>query len=528
MLLENIRAPSSVNIDKYIHLCRDLETVLRNIFPGCVVYPFGSTMTGLCFDDSDVDVFVELQTNERDQSPNLLLKKSRGALARSGLFRNIIPIPKASTPIVKCVHAPTDLSCDFNFASMLGVKNTHLIRYYLSLDPKLMPVMLVVKLWAKIKELSGANKFSNYSLTLMFVFYLQQAPYFFPTVRQLQSAPDCPEDVCEGWNSAFKPLDGFANAEIVNVTPRELLAGFFRFCASFDYTLRLMSPYIGTALNKIDFLETESIPDAFANKSRLNFNVETPVCVQDPFAHARNATSRAATRVFQEFLAECRKTADVLESPETNALHAILTRKSPNAPKFVKTADGLVVKIHMGPLLRYLLEKNKSDIVTAWYDTVNQFLVSVLMSVLKLEVRVDSTSAPTKCQKLDEQNDVHDRNIVDSVTFHCAAKQNFWESRKALPKEVLDKYDGVLSRETAVSNFMCEEMDECQVVMGSELVFDLVYSALSNPVEAELTLKKVSGEQQYFIGLREFFAARFSHWFDEHTRYLNKQVAKTD
>lgn len=484
-------------------------------------------MTGLCFDDSDVDAFIELAGNDRNSPSNILLKKSRGALSKSGLFGNIIPIPKASTPIMKCVHTPTKLSCDFNFTSTLGVKNTHLVRYYLGLDPKLMPIMLVIKLWAKMKELSGVNKFSNYSLTMMFVFYLQQAPYSFPSVHQLQST-NCPEEVYEGWNSAFKPLKHFQNAEIAKVQPGELLTGFFRFCTSFDYTLKLMSPYLGTALDKVDFFHIESLPSAYAryrmHKSRLN--VETHICVQDPFDHARNITSRVGMKVFEEFLAECKKSVEILESSESNKLYAILTRTAEKLPKVVKTTDGLVMKMHMGPQLRYLLEKNDGDIVTSWYDVVNQFVVSVLMSVLRLEVQVTSASLPNKCQKREEQNDIHDRNVVDSVTFHCTSKLNVWCSRKVLSGELLVQYDGILKREIAITDFMCEEMDKCQLAMGRDLVFDLVYSALNNPVEAEFTLKKVSGENQYFKTLCEFFMARFLHWFDEHTRHLNKQVAE--
>lgn len=528
MLLENIRSPSSVNIDKYIHLCRDLETTLRDIFPGCVVHPFGSTMTGLCFDDSDVDAFVELAENDRNCSPNMLLKRSRGALAQSGLFGNIVPIPKASTPIVKCIHAPTNLSCDFNFTSTLGVKNTHLVRYYLSLDPKLMPVMLVIKLWARMKELSGTNKFSSYSLTMMFVFYLQQAPYLFPSVHQLQSVSNCSEEVHEGWNSGFKPLKNFDTTEIAKVQPCELLTGFFRFCISFDYALKLMSLYLGTALNKIDFFQVQSLPSAYARyrMNRARLNVESPVCVQDPFDHARNITSRAGMKIFEDFLAECKKSVEILESSEPNKLYAILTRKAEKVPKIIKTTDGLILKMHIGPRLRYLLEKNDSDIVSCWYDTVNKFAISILMSVLKLEVEVNSTSSPNKCQKRDEQNDIHDRNVVDSVTFHCTSKLNVWCSRKILSKELLEQYDNILSREIAITNFMCEEMDKCQLSMEGDLVFDLVYIALNDPVEAKFILKHVSGDNNHFTSLCNFFAARFFHWFDEHTKYLNTQVAK--
>lgn len=42
-------------------LCKMLEEAFSSDFPNCVAYPFGSRMTGLGFQDSDLDVFLDLR-----------------------------------------------------------------------------------------------------------------------------------------------------------------------------------------------------------------------------------------------------------------------------------------------------------------------------------------------------------------------------------------------------------------------------------------------------------------------------------
>ncbi|KAJ9599948.1 hypothetical protein L9F63_009776 [Diploptera punctata] len=61
------------------------------------------------------------------------------------------------------------------------------IRFYLSLDERVKPLIVFVKHWAQIHDLVGPIKITNYALTWLVIFYLQQNPDFsLPCVNILQ------------------------------------------------------------------------------------------------------------------------------------------------------------------------------------------------------------------------------------------------------------------------------------------------------------------------------------------------------
>lgn len=518
-------------VQQYIHLCQDLEGVLRMLIPNCTVHPFGSTITGLCFKNSDVDAHIKLPFRSSDVPG--LIKKSKQALSKSRLFSHILAIPKAKTPIVKCVHVPTGLSCDFNFKNMLGVFNSHLISYYLSLDTKLSPIMIMIKYWAKVADLSGVNKFSNYSLALMFCFYLQQEPYCFPSVVQLQTDPSCC-NIQENWNGGFKALTNYRNERIANASYDTILLEFFKFYANFDYASYVICPYTAKATPKIEFFSPQSLPDVY-DRYKTNdvpLRVETCVCIQDPFEHSHNTTSSVPTTKLEDFVAYCKLAIEIFEHSEPkNILYELIIREPLNKLEKLKFNDTTsVFTFSMGSYLYYLYDKvEKEDDFSSmqrkmravWYNTVNEFIISILIGVLKLQVLVHKSEEMfAKLRKLNDQTDVHDTEIVDSVTFHCSGKQNLWESRKV--KDVkLDEKFGVLERECALSDAICSSI--ANITLTENVIeFELTFNAKTNPTEAEFIIKKIAaGNKGAFRTLCAFFATRVTHWFEVYVRELN-------
>jgi len=45
---------------KYDVICRHLEEIFKPIFPQCRLYRFGSTMAGLGFKNSDLDMYMHI------------------------------------------------------------------------------------------------------------------------------------------------------------------------------------------------------------------------------------------------------------------------------------------------------------------------------------------------------------------------------------------------------------------------------------------------------------------------------------
>lgn len=106
-------------------VCQLLQEVFGEVYPGASVVPFGSTVSGVGWKGSDLDVC--LLTNECVAPPqcddtgvdySLVIDMLRSFAPGC---TNIIPVLTAKCPLIKFTHQPSGLSCD------LSVKNRYLL-----------------------------------------------------------------------------------------------------------------------------------------------------------------------------------------------------------------------------------------------------------------------------------------------------------------------------------------------------------------------------------------------------------------
>lgn len=143
----------------------------------------------------------------------------------SGPFQNFILI-NAKVPILRFRDASNKIEVDLNYNNCVGVRNTHLLYSYsqrkfyfqwnlsqlnyflliLSVDWRLRPLALIVKLWAQFHNINDARNstISSYSLVLMVIHFMQFAvrPAILPCLQQL-----CPEK--------FRPLQDITSIDMV-------------------------------------------------------------------------------------------------------------------------------------------------------------------------------------------------------------------------------------------------------------------------------------------------------------------------
>lgn len=90
-------------------------------------------------------------------------------------FASNVEIISAKVPILKFHDHERNLNVDLNCNNSVGIRNTHLLRCYASLDWRLKPLVLIVKLWARSNNINDAKNMtiSSYSLALMVIHFLQ-------------------------------------------------------------------------------------------------------------------------------------------------------------------------------------------------------------------------------------------------------------------------------------------------------------------------------------------------------------------
>ncbi|UNI20392.1 RNA uridylyltransferase [Purpureocillium takamizusanense] len=85
------------------------------------------------------------------------------------------------------------VQCDINFSAHLALHNTALLRCYSLTDPRVRPMVLFVKHWAKVRAINSGYRgtLSSYGYVLMVLHYLVNVarPFVCPNLQQLAPRP---------------------------------------------------------------------------------------------------------------------------------------------------------------------------------------------------------------------------------------------------------------------------------------------------------------------------------------------------
>ncbi|XP_069698737.1 speckle targeted PIP5K1A-regulated poly(A) polymerase-like isoform X2 [Periplaneta americana] len=509
---------------KYTLLCQHLEATLSATFPGCKAYAFGSTVTGLAFKGSDLDVYMSMDAVKTviPQKADMVMWAKRLLYRNTNLYSHIIAIPKAKTPIVKLVHIPTGLRCDLSFRNALGVHNSALIRYLMSLDTRLRPLIVIIKYWARKNELTGHGKISNYALTMLVLFYLQQlVPSVIPPVAKLQE--NCEDNiVIDGWACDII-CTPYSNANTLSVP--ELLQGFFKFCYQFDYGIKVICPLTGGTVPKSSFRSPDLLPEVMYRykQNEATFKVDSDMCIQDPFELCHNLSASMTSRALHNFKSHCSAAAvaceNLLASPSQEGdtppfLWKLFHESSKPSPELSWSNEVAYVTILLGNYAA-TVDGDEDVVRRQWYQAVLDLLVEILEKVLRLETRVEEAGrSTTKVQKLDGQSDTTDNVRI----IHCAGYHHVWEGRRSAAKKF--KFPdgmGMMERECMISDLLMEKEKEQNKEKKAALVtsFECAFRPRQEPTRVVLEFGDKKSYKSDFKVLAALLQVRLPVWIEQ-------------
>ncbi|XP_077302781.1 uncharacterized protein LOC143923132 [Arctopsyche grandis] len=262
------------------NLYSDLHNCLRNIFPDCKIEPYGSAITGLAFEDSDVDCFISVEST---QMKHLSTKHNNDL--HSHLVNDTKNILRKHKRIFKRVT-----NCDVSFKNRTEIYNSQLIYFLIASDPRLKPLFQFIKYWNKNLSIGSV---SSYALVLLIIFYLQQTcPRILIPIKELQR--DKKFDLyVDDWNCGFDNLSALPKTQNTS-SVFTLLRGFYHFYEDYDFADNVICPFAGKSFRMDDFNKLDNLlPDyqRYVNRvydgSTKHF-LRRGVNVQDVFEHSRN------------------------------------------------------------------------------------------------------------------------------------------------------------------------------------------------------------------------------------------------
>ncbi|KAJ3324871.1 hypothetical protein HDU93_002706, partial [Gonapodya sp. JEL0774] len=308
--------PTRDSIRRRISFRDKLQRLVDEEWPerGGAVELFGSSTNGLGTHSSDVDVclLMDLPHGGGKQEGIGFMNDMAEILRRHGMTK--IKVIPARVAICKFIDPEFNLACDINLNTRISLRNTELVRSYVAIDPRVRTLCMMVKYWAKRRQLNDAamgGTLSSYCWVMMAVNYLQLlSPPILPSL-QVYRAPDLdPEatnpstSIVDGVDTTFftdvEHLQGFGEDNPASAA--SLLYGFFKkYAVDFDYARDVVSVRTGSVLSKRQ-KRWDRDADRLCNI----------LCVEEPFNPSRNLANSADRPCVAGIRAEFRRALEVL------------------------------------------------------------------------------------------------------------------------------------------------------------------------------------------------------------------------
>jgi len=281
----------------------EMELIIQELYPTCRLVLCGSSANGFGSIDSDIDMDLVLGTKSRFVRTGDILRRIESLFIRKPRRFETEVIPNANVPIITLKDKEKSFESDITVENWNSARNAFLLKCYSECDPRVKPLVIVIKLWAQKVAIVGAKlkRLPGFAVVLMAIHFLQ-AGCSPPVVPVLQK--DFPELFRSSNTEVLDQLIGeipIRVKEYKSVNKQslgELLIAFFRYYSDFQWA-DIISIRTGTTLDNMRYSRVWRGPK---------------IRIEDPTDTAGNVT-RA---VFDEYEARRIKNAFKLASRNLN------------------------------------------------------------------------------------------------------------------------------------------------------------------------------------------------------------------
>lgn len=263
-----------------------LNKLLISKVEGCHLEMVGSSLSGFCLKNSNINVDVVMDDNLNPSTALLAVKELVG---RSTLYKSVVDDLSSSFPTMAFTHVKTGLRVVVGACNTSSSKLTNqLLADYASLDPRVLVLGIAFRYWAQLCQIDnqGRGTLPPHVFPLMVVHFLQQHnPPVLPVLHLLHPKPDGesylkPADLGDSWK-AGKNTQGIGR----------LWLEMFRFYA-------------------VGFKITEYVINVRQKRpmTRAEKNWSKKIAVEDPFLQKRNLTRTVSGNLVFEYIVDRFKT----------------------------------------------------------------------------------------------------------------------------------------------------------------------------------------------------------------------------
>jgi len=303
-VLQELRPTTSFQ-HRQNRLFQRLDRILKELWPHALLEIFGSSVCSLAGKNSDLDMTFSprfpLRLGESEKKS--VLRKVSKALQGNGM--RAVPVLGARVPIVKITDLnDTWLAVDLSVENELPVFKSRLLHEYSLIDARFSQLVLIVKAWAKARDINSAahGTLNSFGLSLLVVHYLQNVePPILPRLNEetielrgeaMLPSPPRVHGECDGLvvrHHTHHQLRGWGSDNKRSMAM--LVQEFFRYFArQFQWSQHVVSV-------------TSRGP---VHKSSVCFHQgqNTCICIQDPFDLQDNCARSVGRNTYGRLLEE--------------------------------------------------------------------------------------------------------------------------------------------------------------------------------------------------------------------------------
>jgi len=295
---------------------QELNVMANKANPNWRVLPFGSHVSGLSLQGSDLDATMFMPESMAEDpggasALNALRWVLRPILKQHPSFKVTEQVFSARVPIIK-LRFENSLDVDLSCHNTRPLQNTGLIQAYVQLHPTVRELILAVKMWAKAADVCGGSegKLSCYTFALMVLYYMQVDPSV-----SLPLLPTAAFDLV-----SEKPPGNFHPSWKCKLPLHVLLGRFFMFYAEiFSWGREVVSVRLGRRVEASD-REFSSLP--YRSLGRIH--------IEDPYDLKRNLHCVLGATQEHGLKAALAEASGVVRSVSLE--RSVAVRKGPAAP----------------------------------------------------------------------------------------------------------------------------------------------------------------------------------------------------
>ncbi|XP_065210992.1 uncharacterized protein LOC135839062 [Planococcus citri] len=231
-------------------MAEDIMDCLKDVFKSCgyqaYLYVYGSYYTGLCTEDSDVDISFEFLGHDSGTTPKDIPRSIEKILRSLTYFSKVKLISNARVPFIRFIYKRYRKECSITFENRMALQNSKLIKLYLTLNPNLKTLTLYLKHLLNKYDMRGIGRITTHILFWLIVFFMQRKGLLPPAVYVRLACSS--KNVISGTNCAVPDYYLYLSSKSSSSSDLySLLLDFAAFYRDFKFLKYVMSPHIGEA-----------------------------------------------------------------------------------------------------------------------------------------------------------------------------------------------------------------------------------------------------------------------------------------